>query len=316
MEAAEDLAQETLLRAFRYLHRVDPSRPMWPWLRAIALNRAATWAGRQPCVAPLDGVELAAEADDLAQIESRQAVRALIGELPPAQQRALWLRYVEDQDARRGAATLGVSVAAFKQLLHRARNRLRATGEAGSSILAPALVPWRALRRMLARTGRHPSDTQRLAEALVPVGAAAVALFLVIGGTTITPAGAGPARDRPPVSLTPAGGHVDPDGPADVPRRPATAGAVMAAGTEPPAVPRPNRTCAGAGVQACTSTTPLPHAPSPGMGANRRIPPVIDADVALLDDVCPTIDCVVNDLGPPGVGPDVAGGSPGRILPR
>ncbi|HEX9891934.1 MAG TPA: sigma-70 family RNA polymerase sigma factor, partial [Actinomycetota bacterium] len=199
-EAAEDLAQETLLRAFRYQDRVDPSKPIWPWLRAIALNRAATWAERQPCTASLEGVERFSDLDELGEVESRDAMRALIVDLTEAQQRALWLRYVHDQDSRRAAATLGLSVAAFKQLLHRARTRLRATLEAGGSILAPAVVPLRALRRILFRGGRSGSDTQRLAECLAPVGAAAVALFLVMGGATSPPADAGPAPGHPPAA--------------------------------------------------------------------------------------------------------------------
>src|SRR5947209_4161235 len=36
--AAEDLAQETLLRAFAHLRGFDRSRPLWPWLKAVATN--------------------------------------------------------------------------------------------------------------------------------------------------------------------------------------------------------------------------------------------------------------------------------------
>jgi RNA polymerase sigma-70 factor (ECF subfamily) len=39
---AEDIAQETFLRAFRALARFDPDRPLRPWLLGIAANRCRT----------------------------------------------------------------------------------------------------------------------------------------------------------------------------------------------------------------------------------------------------------------------------------
>src|SRR5262245_46053552 len=35
---APDAAQEVFLRAFKYLHRVDPGKPLEPWLFRIAIN--------------------------------------------------------------------------------------------------------------------------------------------------------------------------------------------------------------------------------------------------------------------------------------
>src|SRR5437867_3925453 len=35
---AEDLVQETFVRAWTTMGRYDPSRPMWPWLNKIASN--------------------------------------------------------------------------------------------------------------------------------------------------------------------------------------------------------------------------------------------------------------------------------------
>lgn len=37
---AEDVLQETALRAYRFLHRFDPSRPFGPWLMRIGVNLA------------------------------------------------------------------------------------------------------------------------------------------------------------------------------------------------------------------------------------------------------------------------------------
>ncbi len=43
---AEDVAQETFVRALRSIHRVDPDRPVRPWLLGIAANRCRTALGR------------------------------------------------------------------------------------------------------------------------------------------------------------------------------------------------------------------------------------------------------------------------------
>lgn len=46
-EDAEDVAQESFLRAFRNLHRWDSARPLVPWLLTIAANRCRSWLGRR-----------------------------------------------------------------------------------------------------------------------------------------------------------------------------------------------------------------------------------------------------------------------------
>jgi RNA polymerase sigma-70 factor (ECF subfamily) len=43
---ADDLVQETFVRAWRALDRFDETRPFAPWLITIAVNRAKTMAGR------------------------------------------------------------------------------------------------------------------------------------------------------------------------------------------------------------------------------------------------------------------------------
>src|SRR5262245_56977123 len=43
---ADDLVQETFVRAWQALQRFDESRPFAPWILTIAANRAKTMAGR------------------------------------------------------------------------------------------------------------------------------------------------------------------------------------------------------------------------------------------------------------------------------
>ncbi|MFN0056609.1 MAG: RNA polymerase sigma factor [Planctomycetales bacterium] len=44
---AEDVAQDSLIRALRHLAGWDPARPIVPWLLGIAANRCRTWLAKR-----------------------------------------------------------------------------------------------------------------------------------------------------------------------------------------------------------------------------------------------------------------------------
>ena len=46
-EAAADLLQEVFLRLYRFGHRIDPHRPLEPWLYRMTANMAYTWANQR-----------------------------------------------------------------------------------------------------------------------------------------------------------------------------------------------------------------------------------------------------------------------------
>ena len=50
-EDAEDVAQQTLVRAIRYLKHWDSHRPLRPWIRTIAVNRCRTHLSKRDHVA-------------------------------------------------------------------------------------------------------------------------------------------------------------------------------------------------------------------------------------------------------------------------
>ena len=45
-EAASDLLQDVYLRLYRFADRVDPQRPLEPWLYRVTANQAYTWVKR------------------------------------------------------------------------------------------------------------------------------------------------------------------------------------------------------------------------------------------------------------------------------
>ena len=130
LHTAEDLAQETFLKAYRNLNRYDPSRSFAPWLFTIATRLAASQARshRLPVTlnetTPLDSTQT-----DPAEIFARaqqhenlwdQATRNLSED----QFSALWLRYAEEMSVAQIAAVMGKTRTGVKVLLYRARQRL------------------------------------------------------------------------------------------------------------------------------------------------------------------------------------------------
>jgi RNA polymerase sigma-70 factor (ECF subfamily) len=120
---AEDVAQETFLRAYDRLAHYDPTRPFATWLFAIGKNVAANHAiartrrdARDRDSRPADAVADGAGASDLWQ--RAQAV------LSPDAYRMLWLRYAQGLTVREVAAELDRSSVAVKVMLFRARRRL------------------------------------------------------------------------------------------------------------------------------------------------------------------------------------------------
>ncbi|NZA26367.1 sigma-70 family RNA polymerase sigma factor [Luteimonas sp. SJ-92] len=133
--ASEDIAQEAFLKAWQQLGRLHSPTSFLPWLRQITRNLAHDHL-RATRRRPLDGevAELAiSRAADPAGTPvhqlidaERQAVAAeLISELPEDSREVLLLYYREGQNSRQVAALLGLSDAAVRKRLSRARRCLR-----------------------------------------------------------------------------------------------------------------------------------------------------------------------------------------------
>ena len=107
---AEDVAQETFVRAWRHAGTYDPRRGRVPtWLLTIARN-AAIDAMRVRRVEPLDPEVVAGRlqqaggaggsVDEAAPPDEREQVRSALAELPAAQRRALFLAAYLGRTAR------------------------------------------------------------------------------------------------------------------------------------------------------------------------------------------------------------------------
>ncbi|MBP6797220.1 MAG: RNA polymerase sigma factor [Luteimonas sp.] len=133
--ASEDIAQEAFLSAWHHLPRLKNPSSFLPWLRQITRNLAHDHLrGRRNRMLEGEAAELAiqhaADPDgcpmEQALDAERDAVAAdLISELPEESREALLLYYREGQSSKQVAMLLGLSDAAVRKRLSRARQSVR-----------------------------------------------------------------------------------------------------------------------------------------------------------------------------------------------
>ena len=136
---AEEVAQESLLRAWTRLADFDPGRGSFPtWLytiaRRLALSELSRAAGRREV-----GTDSASDfacarpepAESLQGDERRRRLRTALLKLPAADRTVLALAYLEELSHAEIAGIEGIAVGAVKTRLHRARRRLAAQLDQG-----------------------------------------------------------------------------------------------------------------------------------------------------------------------------------------
>lgn len=133
-QQAQDIAQESFLRAWTQLGRYDPRAGQFStWLftiaRNLALNEAERASSRQEnpvgdelpdATCPRPG-----PAEQLSQAQEKRRLQAALKQLPTADRSVLALAYVSELDLDAIARIEGASVGAIKTRLSRARQKLR-----------------------------------------------------------------------------------------------------------------------------------------------------------------------------------------------
>jgi len=126
-ELANDLAQDSFLKAYKALPRMDDDLRLAPWLYRIAGNTAFSALRRRKLIRwlPLlgDGIEIGA-ADN--QIAESEAVGRALAKLPAKYAAPLLLHSHEGLSCNEIADILGISPGAVKTRLFRAREAFRA----------------------------------------------------------------------------------------------------------------------------------------------------------------------------------------------
>jgi RNA polymerase sigma-70 factor (ECF subfamily) len=134
---AEDVMQETLLRAWRGIGRFRADASFFTWLYRIAFNesnRAIARRLRRAATVGIDEepVQVAAPAHHEPAIRAEhralgEALNLAIADLGSPYRTALVLRDLEGLSTRESAKISGVGEAAFKSRLHHARLKVRAS---------------------------------------------------------------------------------------------------------------------------------------------------------------------------------------------
>jgi RNA polymerase sigma factor (sigma-70 family) len=133
---ADDIVQDTFIRAYRGLRVTDRPMTLRPWLYMIARNRALDELRTpQRAVSYDDAIGLAAvpAADPARRFAERDEIRRLvaeIGRLPERQRMALVLREFDGRTHAETARALHTTVPATKSLIIRARSNLGAAVQA------------------------------------------------------------------------------------------------------------------------------------------------------------------------------------------
>jgi len=142
---AEDLTQETFLKAFRNLPRYRPSLAFAPWLFVIARRTAASHFRSAKHFEELPADPPGADenpATTLEHLDEQASLWTLVRTLKPKQAEAVWLRYSEGFSVAEIARIMGTNRVHVKVLLHRARANLStlltALGQGPSKTAPPA----------------------------------------------------------------------------------------------------------------------------------------------------------------------------------
>ena len=133
---AEDLAQDTFVRAFVHFERFDPERPVLPWLIAIARRLCLDLLRRRAVAAkiPAMAIDIVTMPGPEIEASTREQLRHLdraLADLEEGPREAIILFHVEQMSYRDIAAALEVPMGTVMTWLHRGRAQLRTTLDSG-----------------------------------------------------------------------------------------------------------------------------------------------------------------------------------------
>jgi RNA polymerase sigma-70 factor (ECF subfamily) len=131
IEDAQDSTQEVFLRAFKYLHRFDATKPVEAWLVRITVNVCRDFGRHRQRRRSLasefqsPGVINADPYSDLASSERKKILRQAIASLPHKERAALVLRDIEGMSTLEVAGILNSSETTVRSQISIARVKIR-----------------------------------------------------------------------------------------------------------------------------------------------------------------------------------------------
>jgi RNA polymerase sigma-70 factor (ECF subfamily) len=135
-QSADDLAQETFIKAYFALARFEADWPLYPWLRKIAINTGLNYLKVRSRERPIEDGSLgarrmpqAAPADDpeerLERAEFQAKLDWAVESLPSDQKSVFVLRFHESMSYEEISRTLDLPLGTVMSRLNRARQKLK-----------------------------------------------------------------------------------------------------------------------------------------------------------------------------------------------
>jgi RNA polymerase sigma-70 factor (ECF subfamily) len=128
-ETAEDIAQDTFVKAYLSLDDFRGESRFYSWLCRIAINKSQDWARHQKMVdqhgAFLEPQSPVTPEQECCRRELAARIEAALMELPEHYREAFYLKHVDERSYEEMARMLNLSKGALKVRVHRARLMLQ-----------------------------------------------------------------------------------------------------------------------------------------------------------------------------------------------
>lgn len=125
---AEDICQQTFIKAHQHLHRADPDRPVIAWLLTIARRTALNHFRGAKHWTELSPETPSSDATPARQVEQAERTETLWDKarrlLPARDFEVLWLRIAEERSVEETAQATGLTQSNVKIIVFRARQQL------------------------------------------------------------------------------------------------------------------------------------------------------------------------------------------------
>ena len=132
---AEDLTQQTLVRAIVGAHKFDGRASFRAWLLGIAFHEFTRYRSRRVWLPMLK--EFAASSSAIDSVDDSESIRLALSKLAPAARAIFLLHHVEELPVGEIAQTLNIPEGTVKSRLHTARAQLRTYLESGETPYVP-----------------------------------------------------------------------------------------------------------------------------------------------------------------------------------
>src|SRR5262249_6068790 len=127
-QEAEDVVQDTLVKAWKSRWRVRDPEKFPAWISTIARHRARDLARRrkpEPLPHDLESTEFVSGGEPVPTMQLDTEVQTALAQLPELHRAAVTLRYFEELDYATIEQTLGLSNGALRGILGRALGAMR-----------------------------------------------------------------------------------------------------------------------------------------------------------------------------------------------